>query len=193
MLKKLRATLLTVLPTVIYAHIDYDNEQNADPPFILYQEISKRPQNFRDDRPGYYQRTIQITLSTKKKDEALEEKLEKALLDKDYILQSGEVKLVPAGFAIYIENPNICAAIYPRSGLGFKNGIVLGNLTGIIDSDYYEADNEGHIIIAVANHGNKDMVIKQGERFAQGLFVRYYLADEDEVKTDRHGGFGSTN
>ena len=85
MLKKLRATLLTVLPTVIYAHIDYDNEQNADPPFILYQEISKRPQNFRDDRPGYYQRTIQITLSTKKKDEALEEKLEKALLDKDYI------------------------------------------------------------------------------------------------------------
>ena len=85
MLKKLRETLLTVLPTVIYAHIDYDNEQNADPPFILYQEISKRPQNCRDDRPGYYQRTIQITLSTKKKDEALEEKLEKALLDKDYI------------------------------------------------------------------------------------------------------------
>ena len=85
MLKKLRQILLTVLPTVIYAHIDYDNEQKADPPLIVYQEISKRPQNFRDDKPGFYQRTIQITLITKKKDESLEEKLEKALLQNDYI------------------------------------------------------------------------------------------------------------
>ena len=85
MLKKLRQVLLTVLPTVIYAHIDYDNEQNADPPFIVYQEISKRPPSFGDDRPIYYLRTIQITLLTKKKDEALEEKLEKALLKNDYI------------------------------------------------------------------------------------------------------------
>lgn len=85
MLKKLRQVLLTVLPTVIYAHIDYDNEQNADPPFIVYQEISKRPPTFGDDKPIYYLRTIQITLLTKKKDEALEEKLEKALLKNDYI------------------------------------------------------------------------------------------------------------
>lgn len=85
MLKKLRQVLLTVLPTVIYAHIDYDNEQNADPPFIVYQEISKRPSSFGDDKPIYYLRTIQITLLTKKKDEALEEKLEKALLKNDYI------------------------------------------------------------------------------------------------------------
>lgn len=85
MLKKLRQILLTVLPTVIYAHIDYDNEQNADPPFIVYQEISKRPPSFGDDKPIYYLRTIQITLLTKKKDEALEEKLEKALLKNDYI------------------------------------------------------------------------------------------------------------
>lgn len=85
MLKKLRQVLLTVLPTVIYAHIDYDNEQNADSPFIVYQEISKRPPSFGDDKPIYYLRTIQITLLTKKKDEALEEKLEKALLKNDYI------------------------------------------------------------------------------------------------------------
>lgn len=85
MLKKLRQVLLTVLPTVIYAHIDYDNEQNADPPFIVYQEISKRPPSFGDDKPIYYLRTIQITLLIKKKDEALEEKLEKALLKNDYI------------------------------------------------------------------------------------------------------------
>ena len=85
MLKKLRRVLLTVLPTVIYAHLDYDNEQNAEAPFIIYQEISKRPPEFADDHPTYYLRTIQITLLTKKKDEALEEKLEKALLKNDYI------------------------------------------------------------------------------------------------------------
>jgi len=85
MLKKLRQVLLTVLPTVIYAHLDYDNEQNSEPPFIVYQEISKRPPSFGDDKPLYYLRTIQITLLTKKKDEALEEKLEKALLKNDYI------------------------------------------------------------------------------------------------------------
>lgn len=85
MLKKLRQVLLTVLPTVIYAKYDYDNEQNAEPPFIVYQEISKRPPQFGDDKPIYYLRTIQITLLTKKKDEALEEKLEKALLKNDYI------------------------------------------------------------------------------------------------------------
>ncbi len=85
MLKKLRQVLLTVLPTVIYAHLDSDNEQNADPPFIVYQEISKRSPSFGDDKPIYYLRTIQITLVTKKKDEALEEKLERAFLKNDYI------------------------------------------------------------------------------------------------------------
>ena len=85
MLTKLRTVLLTVLPTVIYAHLDYDNEQNADPPFIVYQEIGKRPPHFGDDKPIYYLRTIQITLVTKKKDVVLEEKLENALLDHDYV------------------------------------------------------------------------------------------------------------
>ena len=85
MLKKLRQVLLSVLPTVIYAHLDYDNEQNAEQPFIVYQEISKRPPSFGDDKPIYYLRTIQITLLTRKKDEALEEKLERALLKNDYI------------------------------------------------------------------------------------------------------------
>ena len=85
MLKKLRQVLLSVLPTVIYAHLDYDNEQNAEPPFIVYQEISKRPPSFGDDKPIYYLRTIQITLLTRKKDEVLEEELERALLKNDYI------------------------------------------------------------------------------------------------------------
>ena len=85
MLTELRSILLTVLPTVIYAHIDYDNEQNADPPLIVFQDISKRPQVFADNKPTYYERTVQITLITKKKDEVLERNLEKALLDNDYV------------------------------------------------------------------------------------------------------------
>jgi len=85
MLTKLRTVLLTVLSTVIYSHIDYDSEKNPTPPYIVYQEISKRPQNFNDDRPGFYRRTVQISLITKKKDVDLEEKLEKTLLKNDYI------------------------------------------------------------------------------------------------------------
>ena len=107
-------------------------------------------------------------------------------------LRSDETIKIPTGIRCRIDEGYVLQ-IYPRSSFGFKYQMALLNTVGIIDSDYYEADNEGHIIIAVANHGNKDMVIKQGERFAQGLFVRYYLADEDEVKADRHGGFGSTN
>lgn len=85
MLTKLRRVLLTVLPSVNYAHNDYDSESNPNPPFIVYQEISKRPPDYADDKPIYYERTIQITLITKKKDTVLEEKLEKALLDNDYV------------------------------------------------------------------------------------------------------------
>ena len=85
MLTKLRTILLTVLPTVIYSNIDYDSEKNPSPPLIVYQEISKRPQNFRDDKPGFYRKTVQISLITKKKDVNLEEKLEKALLKNDYV------------------------------------------------------------------------------------------------------------
>ena len=85
MLTKLRRVLLTVLPSVNYAHNDYDSESNPKPPFIVYQEISKRPPGYADDKPIYYERTIQITLITKKKDTVLEEKLEKALLDNDYV------------------------------------------------------------------------------------------------------------
>ena len=107
-------------------------------------------------------------------------------------LRPDETIKIPTGIRCRIDEGYVLQ-IYPRSSFGFKYQMALLNTVGIIDSDYYEADNEGHIIIAVANHGNKDMVIKQGERFAQGLFVRYYLADEDEVKTSRHGGFGSTN
>lgn len=84
MLAALRNILLTVLPTVIYAHVDPDYDENQSPPFIVYQEVSKRPPTFSDDKPVYYERTIQITLITKKKDVAIEENLERVLLENDY-------------------------------------------------------------------------------------------------------------
>ena len=85
MLETLRNILLTVLPVVIYAHVDPDYDQNQNPPFIVYQEVSKRPPTFSDDKPVYYERTIQITLITKKKDVSIEENLERTLLENDYV------------------------------------------------------------------------------------------------------------
>ncbi len=84
--------------------------------------------------------------------------------------------------------------IYPRSGLGFKYRVQLNNTVGIIDSDYYFSDNEGHIIVKITNDSkeNKTVNIKQGEGFAQGIFVEYGITFDDDVENERNGGFGST-
>lgn len=110
----------------------------------------------------------------------------------DFILKSNEMIKVPSGIRCKIDEGYVLE-IYPRSSLGFKYQTMLANTVGIIDSDYYKALNEGHIIIALMNMGTKDLVIKAGDRFAQGIFKRFYLAEEEEVNKDRIGGFGSTN
>ena len=83
--------------------------------------------------------------------------------------------------------------LYPRSSLGFKYHLCLLNTVGIIDSDYYHADNEGHIIAGMINESDKDLVLKAGDRFIQGVFLKYETAEEEETSAERHGGFGSTN
>ena len=83
--------------------------------------------------------------------------------------------------------------VYPRSSLSFKNGIVLANTVGIIDSDYYYSDNEGHIMIKLVNRGNKELTIKQGTAFAQGVITEYFTVDDDNATKTRNGGIGSTN
>ena len=90
---------------------------------------------------------------------------------------------------------NYVLQIYPRSSLGFKYRLWLDNLVGIIDSDYYESDNEGHIFIKITNNtlDGKTIELKRGDAFAQGIFNKYYLAKEKKVHTKRNGGFGSTN
>lgn len=110
----------------------------------------------------------------------------------DFIIKPNEMIKIPSGIRCYIEEGYVLN-IYPRSSLGFKYQMTLANTTGIIDADYYNALNEGHIIVALVNKGNKDIVIKKGERFVQGIFLKFYTALEKEVTNKRTGGFGSSN
>lgn len=110
----------------------------------------------------------------------------------DVVVNPNEFVRIPTGIRCYMEKEYVLH-LYPRSSLGFKYQMGLVNTTGVIDSDYYNADNEGHIIVGVVNRGNKPMEIKKGDRFVQGVFVQYYLAFEEENNEERHGGFGSTN
>ena len=83
--------------------------------------------------------------------------------------------------------------LYPRSGLGFKYRLQLNNTVGIIDSDYFYSDNEGHIFASVRNNGDHILQLKAGDKIVQALFVPFGVADQEEVTTERTGGIGSTN
>lgn len=102
----------------------------------------------------------------------------------------GTVK-VPTGIRCRMDNDRFLA-IFPRSGLGFKYRLALDNTVGIIDADYYGADNEGHIMIKMTNNGTRDLVVEAGKGFAQGIFLNYCLTDDDSASSSRTGGFGST-
>lgn len=103
--------------------------------------------------------------------------------------------LIPTGIRAKIDE-GWFLALYPRSGSGFKYGIRLANTCGIIDSDYYNADNEGHIMIKLVRDGivNKaPYVVEPGQAFAQGIFMPYGITEDDEANGIRTGGFGSTD
>lgn len=110
----------------------------------------------------------------------------------DITIKPGEMVKIPTGIRCYIEEGYVLH-IYPRSSLGFKYQISLANTVGIIDADYYNALNEGHIIVALVNRGNKEVNINKGDRIVQGIFYKFYTAEEKEVTTIRKGGFGSSN
>lgn len=112
----------------------------------------------------------------------------------DFSLAPGESIKIPTGIRAYIEDGWVLK-IYPRSGLGFKFRLQLNNTVGIIDSDYYNSDNEGHIFIKITNDSKeeKTVTIKKGEAFAQGIFLEYGITCDDDVEEIRNGGFGSTS
>lgn len=83
--------------------------------------------------------------------------------------------------------------IMPRSGLGFKYRLRLDNTVGVIDADYVNSDNQGHIMVKLTNEGDKPLVVEQGKAFAQGIFVQYGLTEDDNATAQRTGGFGSTD
>lgn len=111
----------------------------------------------------------------------------------DIKLAPGETIKVPTGIRVWIEDGWVLK-IYPRSGLGFKFRLQLNNTVGIIDSDYYNSDNEGHIFIKITNDSNegKTVEIPAGSGFAQGIFIEYGITVDDEADGVRNGGFGST-
>lgn len=111
----------------------------------------------------------------------------------DITLRPGETIKVPTGIRVWME-PEWVLKCYPRSGLGFKFRLQLNNTVGIIDSDYYYSDNEGHIFAKITNDTNegKTVEIKAGEGFMQGIFVEYGITLDDDVTAVRNGGFGST-
>ena len=111
---------------------------------------------------------------------------------KEYLIKSSETATIPTGIRVNIDEGWVLK-IYPRSSMGFKYRLTLNNTVGIIDSDYYYADNEGHIFIKVTNCGDKDLLIEKGKAFAQGVFVEYGITVDDDATSARHGGIGSTD
>lgn len=115
-----------------------------------------------------------------------------AAIDEPLTLQPNEVKLVPTGIAIHLDNPNFVAMIMPRSSMGHKNGIILGNTTGVIDSDY-----QGQMFMSLWNRSEKPFTIEPLERVAQLLIVpvmqvTFNKVEEFPVSERGEGGFGST-
>ncbi len=104
----------------------------------------------------------------------------------------GSTHLIPTGIAIYIEDPNLAGIILPRSGLGHKHGIVLGNLVGLIDSDY-----QGELMVSCWNRGKNDFTVEVGERIAQLVIVpvvqaQFEIVNAFQASVRGKGGFGST-
>lgn len=106
-------------------------------------------------------------------------------------IKPGDTVVIPTGIRCKIDDGWV-HMIYPRSGMGFKYRMRLNNTVGVIDSDYYYSDNEGHIMIKISNEGDKIIKIEDGDKFAQGVFTEYGITKDDNVDSIRNGGFGST-
>ena len=114
----------------------------------------------------------------------------RACIDEPLAIAPGETELIPTGLAIHVRDPGLAAVLLPRSGLGHKHGLVLGNLTGLIDSDY-----QGQVFISCWNRSSQSYEISPGERIAQMVFVcveqvQFKVVDEFEDSDRGDGGFG---
>ena len=112
----------------------------------------------------------------------------------DFTLKPGEIKKIPLGIKVYMEEDEVLLLIV-RSSMGFKYNVRMCNQVGVIDSDYYNnLDNEGHIWIKLQNHGEKDYIVKKGDKIIQGIFTKFLtVTSENEIKNKRISGIGSTD
>lgn len=108
-----------------------------------------------------------------------------------FVLAPKETVTVPTGIRVVMPS-DLCLLIFPRSGLGFKYKLRLNNTVGVIDADYFESDNEGHIFIRMTNESDKMLEVEKGEAFAQGILMSYFTTEDDDVTEKRNGGLGST-
>ena len=115
-----------------------------------------------------------------------------ACLDESLLLEPGDTRLIPTGIAIHLDDPGLAAVLLPRSGLGHKHGVVLGNLVGLIDSDY-----QGQVMVSCWNRGDTPFTVEPGERIAQMVIVpvmqvELQVVDEFEESERGAAGFGSS-
>lgn len=116
----------------------------------------------------------------------------RAMIEEPLVIEPGETHLIPTGLAIHIADPSLAAVLLPRSGLGHKKGIVLGNLVGLIDSDY-----QGQVFVSCWNRGNESFSVQVGERIAQMVFIpvvqaEFAIVEEFDSSFRGEGGFGHT-
>ncbi|MCC4833500.1 dUTP diphosphatase [Shewanella sp. 1_MG-2023] len=114
----------------------------------------------------------------------------RAMIDTTMVIEPGKTVLIPTGIAVHVADPSLAAVILPRSGLGHKHGIVLGNLVGLIDSDY-----QGPLMVSCWNRSDKPFTLEIGDRLAQLVFVpvvqaQFTLVDEFDTSDRGEGGFG---
>lgn len=110
-----------------------------------------------------------------------------------FTLNPGETIKIPTGIRAKMREDYVLM-LFPRSSLGFKYRLQLDNTVGIIDADYYNSDNEGHIFVKLTNDSkDKVLEVKTGDAICQGIFINYGITEDDDVTDVRNGGFGSTN
>ncbi|MBQ7140747.1 MAG: hypothetical protein IJO32_04520 [Bacilli bacterium] len=111
----------------------------------------------------------------------------------DFEIKPGEIKLISTGLKVYFQTDEVFS-MYIRSSMGFKHNIRLCNQVGIVESDYYNnEDNEGHLFIKIQNEGDKTVKFNVGDRIVQGIFSKYLVTDDDNVTNVRKSGIGSTD